>query len=95
MKLPADMEGKIECIGMQRWLSNFMQDGIEAWSDWRRLDVPKIKPGPSASVTHIPYRRTYYPDDYKTNINNYQEAIKLQGEDNFNTRLWWDTKDNL
>uniref|UniRef100_UPI002587B739 SusD/RagB family nutrient-binding outer membrane lipoprotein n=1 Tax=Bacteroides sp. TaxID=29523 RepID=UPI002587B739 len=48
VKLPADMEGKIECIGMQRWLSNFMQDGIEAWSDWRRLDVPKIKPGPSA-----------------------------------------------
>ena len=31
---------KIEKIAMQRWLANFMQDGFEAWSDWRRLNVP-------------------------------------------------------
>lgn len=85
---------KIEQIAMQRWLSNFMQDGVEAWSDWRRLNVPKLKPGPGASVTHIPYRRYYYPDDYTTNRENYEAAIALQGPDNFDTRVWWDVADN-
>lgn len=85
---------KIEKIGIQRWLSNFMQDGVEAWSDWRRLNVPKLKPGPGASVTHIPYRRYYYPDDYTTNRENYEAAVALQGPDNFDTRVWWDVADN-
>lgn len=85
---------KIEKIGMQRWLANFMQDGVEAWSDWRRLNVPKIYPGPSASISHIPYRRIYYPDDYSTNMSNYEAAIQAQGEDSFETRVWWDVADN-
>ena len=87
-------EERIEKIGMQRWLANFMQDGIEAWSDWRRLNVPKIYPGPSASISHIPYRRIYYPDDYGTNMDNYNAAIQAQGEDSFETRVWWDVADN-
>lgn len=85
---------KIEKIAMQRWLANFMQDGVEAWSDWRRLNVPKIKPGPSASITHVPYRRVYYPDDYSTNMSNYEQVIKEQGADDFDTRVWWDVTDN-
>lgn len=86
---------KIEKIGMQRWLANYMQDGVEAWSDWRRLNVPNfLKPGPSATITHIPYRRVYYPDDYNTNKDNYQIAIDAQGADDFDTRVWWDVKDN-
>ena len=85
---------KISKIAMQRWLANFMQDGIEAWSDWRRLNVPTLVPGISASVTHIPYRRYYYPDDYITNRPNYDAAIAAQGPDNFDTRVWWDVANN-
>lgn len=85
---------KIEKIAMQRWLANYMQDGVEAWSDWRRLNVPKLKPGTAATVTHIPYRRHYYPDDYTTNMANYNAAIAIQGADNFDTRVWWDVADN-
>lgn len=85
---------KIEKIAMQRWLSNFMQDGVEAWSDWRRLNVPKLKPGSGATVTHIPYRRYYYPDDYITNMKNYEAAIAAQGPNTFDTRVWWDVADN-
>ena len=85
---------KIEKIAMQRWLANFMQDGVEAWSDWRRLNVPKIYPGVSASISHIPYRRIYYPDDYSTNMANYEAAIAAQGADSFETRVWWDVADN-
>lgn len=85
---------KIEKVAMQRWLGNYMQDGVEAWSDWRRLNVPKLKPGSAATVTHIPYRRHYYPDDYTTNMVNYNAAIAIQGADNFDTRVWWDVADN-
>ncbi len=85
---------KIDKIAMQRWLANYMQDGVEAWSDWRRLNVPALKPGPSATVTHVPYRRVYYPDDYTTNLDNYKAAISAQGADDFDTRVWWDVKDN-
>ena len=85
---------KIEKIAMQRWLGNFMQDGIEAWSDWRRLNVPNLKPGSAATVTHVPYRRHYYPDDYNTNVPNYEAAIAAQGPDNFDTRIWWDVAPN-
>lgn len=94
IKLTGSDTEKIEKIAMQRWLANFMQDGVEAWSDWRRLNVPNIKPGPSATITHIPYRRVYYPDDYNTNKANYDAAIALQGPDNLDTRVWWDVSDN-
>lgn len=94
IKLSGSTEEKIAKIAMQRWLGNFMQDGIEAWSDWRRLNVPNLKPGPGASITHVPYRRYYYPDDYVTNQANYDAAISAQGADNFDTRVWWDIADN-
>lgn len=94
IRLTGTTAQKIEKIAMQRWLGNFMQDGVEAWSDWRRLNVPKLKPGPGASVRHVPYRRYYYPDDYTTNRDNYEIAIAVQGPDNFDTRVWWDVADN-
>lgn len=84
----------IDKIAMQRWLNGYNQNGIEAWSDWRRLNVPKLKPGPAAAITHIPYRRHYYLPDYETNMDNYKAAISVQGPDNFDTRVWWDVADN-
>lgn len=87
---------KIQKIAMQRWLNGFLEDGIEAWSDWRRLNVPVLHPGEAAqgAVTHVPYRRYYYLIDYETNKANYDAAISAQGPDNFDTRVWWDTQDN-
>ena len=92
--LTGSKQEKIEKIAMQRWLNGYNQDGIEAWSDWRRLNVPKLKPGPAAAITHLPYRRHYYLPDYETNMDNYKAAITAQGVDNFDTRLWWDVADN-
>lgn len=94
IKLTGSDTEKIRKIATQRWLGNFMQDGIEAWSDWRRLNIPAIKPGPAAIVTHIPYRRQYYPDSYITNRDNYEAVLAAQGADNFDTRVWWDVADN-
>ena len=94
VKLSGSADQQIEKIGMQRWFANYMQNGVEAWSDWRRLNVPKMYPGPASTEKHIPYRRIYNTDDYKTNVENYNAAIAAQGEDSFETRVWWDVKDN-
>lgn len=81
----------IEKIAMQKWIANYMQDGVEAWSDWRRLQVPKLTPGTvgSTSVTHIPYRLRYASSDIISNKKNYDEAIVNQGADDTSTKLWW------
>lgn len=94
IKLAGSTEQKIEKIAMQRWLSNFMQDGIEAWSDWRRLNVPKLKMGPNSLVEHIPFRMTYNVPDYNTNIDNYNAVVAAQGKDDISTRVWWDVAPN-
>lgn len=89
-------EKQIEEIAMQRWMNGFMENGIEAWSDWRRLNVPKLDQGDASrsSIGHIPYRRTYSGGDYETNLDNYQQVLKTQGENSMSTRIWWDVADN-
>ena len=90
----------LEQIAIQRWIASYMSDGVEAWSDWRRLDIPKMPVGPGAydnGVTHYPYRLRYYTDyDVAYNTANYQEAVKLLrgGVDDTNSRLWWDVEPN-
>ena len=94
VQLTGSESEKIYKIAMQRWLANYLQNGMEAWSDWRRLNVPTLVPGPAMVTTHIPYRRIYTNNDYNANMDNYNAAIAQQGEDTYDTRVWWDTKDN-
>ncbi len=81
----------IKKIAMQKWIANYMQDGVEAWSDWRRLQIPELKPGNigSTSVSHIPYRLRYSEADIVSNKANYEAAIAAQGADDIETKLWW------
>ena len=94
VQLTGSESEKIYKIAMQRWLANYLQNGMEAWSDWRRLNVPTLVPGPAMVTTHIPYRRIYTNNDYNANMDNYNAAIAAQGADTYDTRVWWDTKDN-
>jgi hypothetical protein len=94
VQLSGSTQDKLNKIAMQRWLDGFNENGIEAWSDWRRFNVPKLDPGKATTITHIPYRRFYYLGDYERNMDNYNAAISVQGADNFDTRLWWDVADN-
>lgn len=96
VKLAGSTQEQINQIALQRWLSGFNENGIEAWSDWRRLNYPKLHVGEAGKVnaSHIPYRRYYYLNDYEANKENYDAAIALQGPDNFDTRVWWDVADN-
>ena len=90
----------LEQIAIQRWIASYMSDGVEAWADWRRLDIPKMPVGPGAVDSgnlHYPYRLGFYPDtDVAYNNANYLEAVKLLngGKDDVNSRLWWDVADN-
>lgn len=88
-------DDKIKLIAMQRWINGYLEDGYEAWSDWRRLDYPKLYPGPAVTQwNHIPYRRTYSSNDISANQDQFNAAIKIQGADSYDTRVWWDVADN-
>lgn len=90
----------LEQIAIQRWIASYLSDGVEAWSDWRRLDIPYLPVGPGAAEidnSHYPYRLGYYPDtDVAYNNDNYLQAVKQLsgGEDNTSNRVWWDVADN-
>ena len=90
----------LEQIAIQRWIASYLSDGVEAWSDWRRLDIPYLPVGPGAETlgnSHYPYRIGYYSDtDIAYNKDNYLEAVKQLsgGEDNTSNRVWWDIADN-
>ena len=91
----------LEQIALQRWIAGYLADGVEAWSDWRRLDIPHMPVGPGANNvgnTHYPYRLAFSSsNDPAYNKANYEIAIatlKPTGEDNTSNRVWWDVADN-
>ena len=90
----------LEQIAIQRWIAGYLSDGVEAWSDWRRLDIPYMPVGPGAEAAgnlHYPYRLAYSTGtDVAYNYDNYVEAVKQlsNGEDNTSSRVWWDVADN-
>ena len=97
VQLTGSAAEKIEKIAYQRWLNGFMQDGVEAWSDWRRLNVPRLEVGEYAAsndVKHIPYRMVLSTDDWNQNKENYEKMVSAQGPNTVDTRIWWDVADN-
>lgn len=95
-----DPSNGLEQIAIQRWIATYLADGVEAWSDWRRLDIPHLPVGPGAAnngKTHYPYRLGFYADnDVSLNGDNVAIAAKdlSGGVDNVDNRVWWDVKDN-
>ena len=82
-----------EKIGTQKWVALF-PNGFEAWSEWRRLDFPKLTPHARAlnSSGKIPVRHAYPVTEVQLNDVNYKAAVAAQGADNGDTRVWWDIK---
>ncbi|MDQ3289951.1 MAG: SusD/RagB family nutrient-binding outer membrane lipoprotein, partial [Bacteroidota bacterium] len=77
-------------IGDQKWLALYLQ-GIEAWSEWRRLDYPALLPAPDAAQgRNIPRRRGYPLQEISLNKVSYDAAVARQGPDVMETRVWWD-----
>ncbi|AUP80560.1 SusD/RagB family nutrient-binding outer membrane lipoprotein [Flavivirga eckloniae] len=85
---------KLEKIALQKWIALYYT-GFEAWSDWRRTNMPEVIPGPDAvNEGKVPVRFQYPNSVKSTNNANYLEAVKNMGADDLNTRLWWDVASN-
>jgi outer membrane lipopolysaccharide assembly protein LptE/RlpB len=77
-------------IGDQKWLALFSQ-GLEAFTEWRRLDYPQLKPAYAGVLAgKIPSRLTYPTGEQALNGANYKAAVASQGEDRLTTKLWFD-----
>ncbi len=81
-------EEKLGKIWQQKWLALF-NCGYEGWSEWRRTGVPEIVAGPN-SLGFVPVRHLYPLTEQNLNKKNYDAAVARQGEDNTQTRVWWD-----
>lgn len=89
----------LEQIALQRWIAGYLADGIEAWSDWRRLDIPYLPVGPGAvdaGNMSYPYRLAFSASQGpRYNTANYEAALKdISGPDVSTSRVWWDVADN-
>lgn len=71
-------------IHLQKWLHLFAA-GPEAWSEWRRTNVPNLRPAANATIPTIPVRIQYPPTEglYNPNFADYK-TITIQN------RVWWD-----
>lgn len=81
----------LDQIALQRWIALF-QEGTEAYSEYRRTNVPNLQPGPAAITTpHIVARRLTYPlSEQSFNNTNLQAAMSAQGGATLTDRVWWD-----
>jgi hypothetical protein len=81
-----------QSIGNQKWIALFGQ-GVEAWSEWRRLDYPKLTVAASAAGAvnrTIPVRFLYPTNEQSVNAASRDAAVARQGPDLLTTKLWWD-----
>ena len=82
---PGDWKTK---IGTQKWFSLYNR-GFEAWTEWRRFDVPVLAPAVDA-VSDIPLRYTFPIAEQTLNGANYASASTAIGGDDVATKLFWD-----
>lgn len=78
-------------IGTQSWFAYYLR-GFTAWTNWRRLDYPRLIASPThvQNVIGIPERYIYAVSDQTLNGANYTAAAVAIGGDNAATRLFWD-----
>jgi hypothetical protein len=82
-----------EAIGTQKWIALYGQ-GVEAWSEFRRLDYPRLRIARSpmaAAGGKFPVRFRYPANEQTVNTNNRAAAVTRMGPDAISTKLWWDT----
>lgn len=86
---PSDFK---KSIGEQKWIALFGQ-GLEAFTEWRRLDYPQLSPAVAGTLEGKMPLRFFYPgNEQSLNGKSYQTAIAKQGADELTTRLWFDVQ---
>lgn len=96
-------DGFEQILGEQKWIALYFQ-GVQGWSEWRRLDFEGFirEPeggfaGEAGGQTTVPVRLDYPDREFQTNEENVRDALEQQfgsdqGTDHFGNRLWWDTE---
>lgn len=75
----------IESIAYEKWVALYTQ-GVEAWAEQRRLDIPALELPEAAVRSAIPVRAFYPAVEAEANAANL-EAVGVSGME---TRVWWD-----
>ena len=79
----------LELIGMQKWVALYFND-LQGWHEWKRTGIPTLQPAiVNNNNDQIPVRFKYPIGQQETNRSNYESAVARQGEDDINTKLWW------
>lgn len=79
-----------EKIGNQSWIANYTR-GVEAYTNWRRLDFPIFNlPEMATEYSEIPVRFTFPINEQTLNADNYAAAATLIGGDDIATKIFWD-----
>ncbi|RYJ38296.1 RagB/SusD domain protein [Flavobacterium anhuiense] len=87
-----DASNYAKSIGTQKWIAFFGQ-GLDAFTEWRRLDYPVLTAGPATVLDgKIPSRLFYPGTEQSLNGASYQAAVANQGKDLLTTKLWFDVK---
>lgn len=76
-------------IAKQAYLA-FYTRGLEAWTEWRRLDYPVFAMPPNPFTDTIPKRYIYPINEQTLNPDNYKSAAAAMGGDKVDNRVFWD-----
>ena len=84
---------QFELIYMAYWFQLWDQ-GVEAYTKWRRTDTPQLVAGPHAVANYntvIPVRFPYPESEQFVNSTNLAAAVAANGgSDAWDQRVWWD-----
>jgi hypothetical protein len=75
-------------IGEQKYIALYNR-GYDAWTEWRRLDYPRLLPAANA-LSGIPLRLPYPTSERTLNTANVESAASSIGGDEVSTKLFWD-----
>ncbi len=76
-------------IATQAYIA-FYTRGLEAWTEWRRLDYPLLNVPPNHLYSDIPKRYTYPVNEQTLNNANYTSASAAINGDLQTTKIFWD-----
>lgn len=82
-----DLASKLQAIGTQKWIALYT-NGVEAYAEWRRLDVPALTPSAEGEVSSIPTRMMYPTTEDGTNGESL--AAANGGSNSITDKVWWD-----
>ncbi len=86
---PYDPNNWKQSIGEQKWIALYNK-GVEAFSEWRRLDYPQLNVPEGMTYGDIPRRMPYPYNEVQQNKINYEAAAASIGGDETSTKVFWD-----